>query len=356
MRAALTCILVLAAGLAPAVARGQVSTEISGMEKSKEYFERGIILYKAGDYKGALENFLTSYDLRPHPKLKYNIGLCYLKLGYTAKALNEWQGFISKEKYDIEPEIADTLSEIMATVVVTVGKLFVNVDVDGAAVTVDGESFGESPLGRPVFVEPGKHVVTVTGPGGAGREKSVTLGVGETREIHVALADGPEKMEPDQAKKDKHKKEKKKKKKTAGPAAMSWKKPERKKVIQGFFYLALGLTAGALGAATGTGILAMQKKDDIKALDEACRADGCNQVNEETYLAYRAKRSRLYDEGKSFGDASTYLFAAAGALAVTGIVLFVFSRPLIEKKAKGSSRTRFPALAAGQGPSLVLSW
>jgi len=343
MRAALTCVLLLAAGLAPATARGQISTEISGMEKSKEYFERGIILYKAGDYKGALENFLTSYDLRPHPKLKYNIGLCYLKLGFTARALNEWQGFISKEKYDIEPEIADSLSEIMATVVVTVGKLLVNVDVDGADVTVDGESFGESPLGRPVFVEPGKHVVTVTGPGGAVREKSVTLGVGESREIHVTLADGVEKPEPKKAKKEKKKKE-------------PWKKPERKKVIRGFFYLVLGLTAGALGAATGTGILAMEKKDDIKAFDAACRADGCNQVDEETYLAYRAKRSDLYDKGKSFGDASTYLFAAAGALAVTGIVLFVFSRPLIEKKAKGSSLIRFPALTAGQGPGLVLSW
>ena len=349
MRAALTCMFLLAAGLVPSVARGQVSTEISGMEKSKEYFERGIILYKAGDYKGALENFLTSYDLRPHPKLKYNIGLCYLKLGYTARALNEWQGFISKEKYDIEPEIADSLAEIMATVVVTVGRLFVAVDVDGADVTVDGESFGESPLGRPVFVEPGKHVVTVTGPGGAVREKSVTLGVGETREIHVALAEGPDKAEPGKAKKEK-------KKKTAATAALPWKKPERKKVIRGFFYLVLGLTAGALGAAVGTGILAMEKKDDIKALDEACREEGCNQVDEETYLAYRAKRSDLYDEGKSLGDASTSLFAAAGALAVTGIVLFVFSRPLIEKKAKGSSRIRFPALALGQGPSLVLSW
>lgn len=350
MRAALTCMFLLAAGLVPSVARGQVSTEISGMEKSKEYFERGIILYKAGDYKGALENFLTSYDLRPHPKLKYNIGLCYLKLGYTARALNEWQGFISKEKYDIEPEIADSLSEIMATVVVTVGRLFVAVDVDGADVTVDGESFGESPLGRPVFVEPGKHVVTVTGPGGAVREKGVTLGVGETREIHVTLAEGTEKTEPEKAKKDKHEK------KTVAAAALSWKKPERKKVIRGFFYLVLGLTVGTLGAAVGTGILAMEKKDDIKALDEACREDGCNQVDEETYLAYRAKRSDLYDEGKSFGDVSTSLFAAAGALAVTGIVLFVFSRPLIEKEAKGSSRIRFPALAVGRGLNLSFAW
>jgi hypothetical protein len=347
MRLGLTCIVLLAAWLAPAVARGEISTETSVMEKSKEYFERGIILYKAGDYKGALENFLTSYDLRPHPKLKYNIGLCYLKLGFTARALNEWQGFISKEKYDIEPEIADSLSEIMATVVVTVGRLFVNVDADGAGVSVDGESFGESPLGRPVFVEPGKHVVTVTGPDGAVREKSVTLGVGETREIHITLAEGPEKAETQKAKK---------RKKTAGPAGLSSKKPGRKKVIRGFFYLVLGLTAGALGAAAGTGILAMQKKDDIKALDEACREDGCNQIDEETYLAYRAKRSDLYDEGKLFGDVSTSLFAAAGALAVTGIVLFVFSRPLIEKKAKGSSRIRFPALALGRGLGLSFAW
>ena len=45
----------------PGPARCQEGADDS-VKYSKEYFDRGIILFKAGDFQGALENFTISYE------------------------------------------------------------------------------------------------------------------------------------------------------------------------------------------------------------------------------------------------------------------------------------------------------
>ena len=72
--------------------------------------------------------------------------------------------------------------------------LLVAVNVDDAAVSIDGEEVGRSPV-APVEVEPGRRQIAVTRAGFVSRRQSIDVGRGENARLDVLLEVDPENAE-----------------------------------------------------------------------------------------------------------------------------------------------------------------
>jgi hypothetical protein len=61
----------------------------------------GAELYKAHDYRAAIEKFSASYALDPDPNLLFNQGRCYEALGEKPTAVQKYKEFLGKQGGDV---------------------------------------------------------------------------------------------------------------------------------------------------------------------------------------------------------------------------------------------------------------
>jgi hypothetical protein len=333
----------LAAALVSAWARSASAQDSSELDKSKarEEFERGSVLFAAGDYAAALEKFQAAYDLHPHHKIKYNLGLCHMKLGQRARAMQALEDYVIGEGDAIDQERAHEISILLEEMASKVGVLYFDVEAQLAEVEVDGEICGRTPLKSGVYVEPGEHELRVTATDGFEWHETIEIEAGESREISVRIADmafpGLEgktatAVKPEAAAKP-----------AEGPAG----------VPRASFFSMLALTL-AVGAAAGiTGGMAVSKAAKLDDLDTRCRDEGCAN-DTDLYDAYASKKSDTYDSARRLADATTGLLAAAGALAVTSVVLGVLSFSKGKRKEKDVRKASL--LPTGDGLVLTVKF
>jgi len=131
------------------------------VEESKTHFNKGVELFRKGDFRGALAEFEKSYNLRPHWGILYNIGVSYLKLDNKGKALMVLTKFLEQGGAQIpadkEKEVEDFIKNIMAEV----GILRFIGNLEGAVVLVDGETYPEANENLYLYLDAGLRYVRV---------------------------------------------------------------------------------------------------------------------------------------------------------------------------------------------------
>jgi hypothetical protein len=316
-------------------------------DSAKDYFERGVILYGAKDYKGALKNFLKSYELKPHYKIKFNIGLCYQKLGKNAAAANELHLYMIEQGDDPDTmKILDQLQE-------KTGILYISVDTRDADVVVDKVSYGKSPLNRAIYVEPGSHTIEVAAADGSLWSGTVDLQAGTSFQVNVVLVGG---------KKTAAVKEVEDKPVTgdgAQEAALPEpaKKPKKRgKISPAWFYAALGLFVASAVVGGVAGGMALGKSGELDDLDSRCLETGCDS-DQARYDEYTAQKKDLYDEADTWADVGTAFLVIGSAGAVAAIVLGIYSLGKKDKKPQSAfSRLRPEILVFDLGAGLKMSF
>ncbi len=149
--------LVLASALVPRAGGAQPTDNKARAEgkltAAREDFARA-------DYQSALGKIEEAAALFPSPKLHFNFGVVYAKLGRNVEALEAYQRFLaqagpgdSTRRGEAERQIAE-LRERVATLVLVA-------DTVAADVFVDGRLYGTTPLPRPMLVNPGSHQLVV---------------------------------------------------------------------------------------------------------------------------------------------------------------------------------------------------
>ncbi len=138
----------------PASAQDEATTSIA-----RERFKEGVQFFDQKQYEKARAAFLQAYALKRHPAVLLNLAQSELRSGHEADAAKHFAQFLreAKEATEAERQAADSgLSAAKAVV----AELAVNVDEDGAVVSVDGNPEGQSPLPGSVYLTPGAHNVT----------------------------------------------------------------------------------------------------------------------------------------------------------------------------------------------------
>jgi hypothetical protein len=181
-------VLALALAIAwPAAASGEEAAS-GDQARARQLFEQGVAAARAEDLGAAIDAFVESYALYPHPGTLLNLGLYQIRAGRrvdahaTLSALMErWGEVISDLARD---EVGQRLRELEAALA------FVTISTSppGAAVSLDGVELGRTPLAAPIPREPGPCTVEARLEGHEPATETLDLRAGERSTVSLVLA------------------------------------------------------------------------------------------------------------------------------------------------------------------------
>lgn len=150
---------------------------------ARERFKEGVSYFDKKEYDKARAAFLQAYALKHHPAVLLNLAQSELRSGHEADAATHFAQFLreSKEATDAERQSAEAgLSAAKAVA----AEVTVNVDEEGATVSLDGNAQGQSPLPGALYLTPGPHTITAKKEG---RETTaqITAAAGQTSSTHL---------------------------------------------------------------------------------------------------------------------------------------------------------------------------
>lgn len=237
---------------------GAAAPSADAVKEAENHFRRGVALYKDGDATGALVEFKRTYELAPNFHILFNLGQTYFQLQHYADALRTLQEFLSEGGTQIAPERRASVEADIQQLQARVGQVDVKVNPDGAAIFVDDEPLGTSPLALPVVVSVGRRKFSVTKPGLPPQERFLEIASGDHATLSFDLAPSPEPapLAPSSSVAP-----------TVGsaPALASTPVAPAPEPTRAGPWIAWGVT-GALGAATVvTGVLTLVAKSDLSS-------------------------------------------------------------------------------------------
>jgi hypothetical protein len=171
---------------APALA--EPSNEAVKMARKR--FQEGVAAVDAGNYEAARVAFQQAYALKPHPSVLRNLGQAELKTGRYLEAARHLSTFVRETTYGTAPE-RDAAAKSLVQAEKQVGRVFVQVDVPGAEITIDGELAGRSPVTDPFYAEPGERLIRIQKEGYEAYEKTQLIEAGRTMQLKIVLEAGP---------------------------------------------------------------------------------------------------------------------------------------------------------------------
>lgn len=159
-------------------------------EEAKQHFEAGNALVENEDYAAAASEFELSVLLYPTKMGLFNLANCY-------KALNKYgDSLIALARLEREfagklGDLAGEVASLKNTIEGMVGRLEVMVDRDGASIMVDDADVGLSPLGEPLILAPGEHVIEARLSGYTDASRTVRIVSREKLEVSFVLEEEP---------------------------------------------------------------------------------------------------------------------------------------------------------------------
>jgi tetratricopeptide repeat protein len=264
-RSATVAWLLVASLTSPAWAQDAARDVLPGtsaaVEKGRGHFQRGVELFREGDYRAALVEFKRSYESAPSYRILYNIGQTYFELQDYANALRSFERYLTEGGADIPPSRRPIVEGEVRKLQGRVARIDVEVNVPGAQITVDDIPVGTSPLSEPVLVSAGQRRIAAIKPPLVSALRSVELAGGDRSKIVLKLEEQPAgaSQTPDSS--------------GNPPPLTPGAGPQEPPVDRTPFWISLGVT-GALGAgAAVSGILALQANGKLQDKIDAYPGD-----------------------------------------------------------------------------------
>lgn len=188
LRAPLLAVVLVASSVACPLLTGR-SVFAQGdatVEAARQRFKEGVQFYDQHDYEKARLAFLQAYALKPHPSVLLNLAQSELRGGHPADAAAHFAQYLREntEGSAAERKEAETAFSTART---KVAEVRLDVDTEGAEVSVDGEAKGKSPLSDPLYLMPGTHSIEARAGDQSGRTSlTVTAGQSTTSQIRLS--------------------------------------------------------------------------------------------------------------------------------------------------------------------------
>jgi hypothetical protein len=286
-------------------ARGELPLAQSLKGDAKDAYSAASALYKHGDFAAAETNYRQAYDLSKDPRLIFNMAACERGLHAYARMQALLERYKQEAGANISAEDRMIVDEALAALPKFVGTVVVNVNVEGAAVTVDGESVGSTPLATPIVLDAGRHTVVVRKDGYENVERPIEISAGTPSSLAVTLV---VQVSAAPASTGEH-----------VPPAPPPETPAAGRQWSPWVYAGFGLAGVGVVVGSVTGGLAISKGSSVAGQCEGLRCptsvDGDLQ------------------SGRTLATVSTVSFIAAGVGAVGGVVALLLS-PRGEKTAQ----------------------
>jgi tetratricopeptide (TPR) repeat protein len=150
--------------VAPRPAHAQAQPPSRGVDEGRMRFNRGIELYKEGNFHAALAEFRAAYAAAPSYRIHYNLGQTLYQLQDYAGAVRAFEQYIAEGGDKLEADRRKEVDGDLAKLRPRVAKLSLVVNVPAAEVTVDDEPRGAVQK-QPLLVSAGRRKISVTASG-----------------------------------------------------------------------------------------------------------------------------------------------------------------------------------------------
>jgi hypothetical protein len=169
---------------------------------AREAYQAATALVDAHDFAGALAKYKEAYDASNDPRLLFDMAVCERDLHAYAHMQGLLMRYLHEAGDTLSPEQRADIDAALAAIHALVGTVKLAVSEAGAEVTVDGESFGTTPLAEPFTVDAGEHALrvkkrgfdtveeTIEVPGGNEATVAITF-VGLVPAAHLSVSTEP---------------------------------------------------------------------------------------------------------------------------------------------------------------------
>lgn len=223
------CALLSVANAAPAGAQDVENGDPVSL--SRNHFDRGVEYVQDGDLKAALIEFKRAYAYSPNYRVLYNLGQVSNELREYIEAQNYYRRYLTDGANEIDAARRRDVEATITKLSSRIARIMLSSNIEGAELFVDDVPVGRSPLSEPVRVSAGARLVTAAVPGRPPISRSIEAAGGDTLTVQLdfpppsglpELASEPSLIPRARTE-------------SSGPGPALW----------------LGITAGALGVATG---------------------------------------------------------------------------------------------------------
>jgi tetratricopeptide (TPR) repeat protein len=156
-------------------------------ERADELFAQGNEAFDKGQLDEAYSIYQQAWALKRTYDIAGNLGQVELKLGKFRDAAEHLDFTIRLFPPTGKPEPRDAIRRAFDAARREVGALVLKVNVQGAAVTIDGKPIGRSPFEATVFVEPGTRVIEATLEAHMPTRISIKIDRNERRDVALSL-------------------------------------------------------------------------------------------------------------------------------------------------------------------------
>ena len=161
----------------------------AAVDEGRALFGKGVTLFRAGDFRAALEQFNHAYAAAPSFRIQFNIGQTCSELQDHACATKAFELFLADGGKQVPPAQRVIAEREIKRLRALVGSLHVVVNLAGAEVTVDDAPAGTSPISAALLVNAGRRKVSASKPPLAPVSSMIDVPAGDTVEVSLALAD-----------------------------------------------------------------------------------------------------------------------------------------------------------------------
>ncbi len=267
--------------------------------QAKEAYTAAMQLFKQGDFPGAEAQYGQAYDLSKDPRLVFDLAVCEKELHHYARMGALLQRYKDEAGANLSAEDRTTVETALAALPKYIGSVTVRVDTPGAAVFVDGESVGTTPLPGAVPLDPGKHTFSLRKDGYASVERPISVSAGASTTLEIDLLQETNAPTPVT---------------TTESRASPGVPPEQPPGTRWTPLVYGGLGVAAVGVVVGsiTGVMALTRLSSVK---DRCDGTTCPTSVDGDLQSVR-----------TLGDVSTIAFATAGVGAALGVTAFLWPR------------------------------
>jgi hypothetical protein len=168
-----------------------------GKQEAKERFEKGVGLFKDGDFEAALVEFRAAYEAMPHYGVRYNLGVTLQNLHRYAEAMEEFVAFLDEGGSKIGKKKRQEVEGFIEELESLVSTLRITCNVEGARLFLNGTFQRDLVLENEILLDLGEYDLEIRLEGWQTHYAKIDVPGGRVIDMAVELVEvAPEEPEP----------------------------------------------------------------------------------------------------------------------------------------------------------------
>lgn len=190
--------------LATPVARAEPPTEAAPQrsaaedtkrtEEARSRFNRGVELYRDGDYRAAVIEFRRAYELVPNWRIQYNLAQACAEIQDYPCTLRALQTYLDEGGSEVPADRRAAVEAELERVSKRIARVTIEVNRPDAEVFADETSLGKVPLPRPVLISAGRRRLVAMLPSGRSIAKVIEVAGGDELTVSLEFEPTPERI------------------------------------------------------------------------------------------------------------------------------------------------------------------